>query len=300
MQRVTSHKPLLVLGLLAVTAATAQQDRFAGVEIEATHVGGNVHVLEGQGGNIGVSVGDDGILIVDDQFAPLADRIRAALGELGDGKLRFVLNTHWHGDHTGGNPVFGPEAPIIAHDNVRARLATRQEVRGTVREPMVAEGLPIITFDEGLSVHFNGEEIRVIHLEHAHTDGDSIVWFTGSNVVHLGDVMFSGVFPFVDLESGGDLESLTRHVAGLIETLPADAKLIAGHGKAVSTLDDLRAYHDMLVRTSDIVRGRIAEGMSLEQIQQAGLPAEWDGWSWRFISTDAWLEIVHACLTREG
>jgi len=289
---------LVLLAFLAAGGLPAQDERFADVQIKATHVGGNVHALEGYGGNIGVSVGEDGILIVDDQFAPLADRIRAALGKLGEGKLRFVLNTHWHGDHTGGNPVFGAEAPIIAQDNVRARLARGQRLGERAREPMVPQGLPVITFDRSLSVHFNGEEIRVIHLDHAHTDGDSVVWFTGSNVVHMGDILFSGLFPFVDLESGGDVEGLIGQVAELIDELPADARLIAGHGPVVSTLDDLRVYHDMLVRTTDIVRGRIAEGMTLEQIEAAGLPAEWSGFSWEFVPTDRWLAIVHASLTR--
>ncbi len=291
----------LVAAALAGLAVVAQQeeDRFAEVEIKATHVAGSVHVLEGYGGNIGVSVGGDGILIVDDQFAPLAEKIRAALGKLGEGRLRFVLNTHWHGDHTGGNPVFGPEAPIIAHDNVRERLASRQEVPGRVTEPMAAQGLPVITFAEGLSVHFNGEEIRVIHLDHAHTDGDSIVWFTGSNVVHLGDILFDGLFPFVDLESGGDVQGLAEHLADLLDLLPPDVKLIPGHGGPVATMDDLRAFRDMVVRTTDIVRGRIAQGMILDEIKAAGLPEEWASWNWPFISTETWLEIIHSSLTRD-
>ena len=164
------------------------------MQIKATKVAGNVYMLEGAGGNIGVSVGDDGILIVDDQFAPLADKIRAALKALADKKLRFILNTHWHGDHTGGNVAFGPEATIIAHDNVRKRLSTEQKSRSSKapRRASPKEALPVITFDQSLSVHFNGEEIRAIHYPQGHTDGDSVIFFTASNVVHLGDDFFAG------------------------------------------------------------------------------------------------------------
>ena len=219
---------LLTLSVLAVA-----QDDFSKVEIKATKISGNVYMLEGSGGNIGVSVGTDGILIVDDQFAPLAEKIRAALKTLGDGKLKFILNTHWHGDHTGGNAQFGREAPIIAHDNVRKRLSTEQrsELFKQTTPASPKEALPVITFDQSLSVHFNGEEIRVIHFPHGHTDGDSVIFFTTSNVVHLGDDFFAGRFPFVDLESGGSVQGLTKNIADIIPKIPAGAKLIPGHGR---------------------------------------------------------------------
>src|SRR4051794_2413601 len=184
----------LMIGL-ALSAAAQPRD-FSKVEIKAIKVAGNICMLEGCGGNIGVSVGPDGLLIVDDQFAPLADKIHAALKGLGDGKLKFVLNTHWHGDHTGGNAVFGAEAPIIAHENVRKRLSTEQTIRGEKTPPSPAAALPVITFDESLAVWFNGERIEVIHFPHGHTDGDSVIFFTGSNVVHMGDDFFAGRFPF--------------------------------------------------------------------------------------------------------
>ena len=268
------------------------------VQIKTTKIAGNVYLLEGAGGNIGVSVGEDGILIVDDQFAPLADKIRASLKNLNQGKLRFVLNTHWHFDHTGGNAAFGQEASIIAHDNVRKRMSVEQRSEffksTTPASPKVA--LPVITFDQSLTVHFNGEEIRAIHFPQGHTDGDSIIFFTKSNVVHLGDDFFSGSFPFVDLESGGSVQGLTKNIAELITKIPADAKLIPGHGP-LSTLDDLKTYHRMLVETSGIVRERIAAGKTLEQIKKEGLPAEWNSWGAGFIKTDMWLEILHRDLT---
>jgi glyoxylase-like metal-dependent hydrolase (beta-lactamase superfamily II) len=282
---------LLALVLLVSVPTIAQRD-FSDVEIEATHVAGRVYMLEGAGGNMGVSVGPDGLLLVDDQYAPLADKIKAALGKLGEGKLEFVLNTHWHGDHTGGNETFGEIAPIIAHDNVRRRLSTTQEVRGRVVEPLSPEGLPVITFEDSVTIHFNGEEIRVVHFPHAHTDGDSVVFFTGSNVVHMGDNLFSGWFPFVDLEAGGSVQGLIDAVEKILPRLPDDVKIIAGHGP-LSTKKDLEAYLDMLKRTTAIVRERMAAGQSLEAIQEAGLPEEWAEWSWRFIDTGTWIQIVY-------
>src|SRR5262249_43272997 len=177
--------PLALAALAALAApALAQQQDFSKVEVKAEHVAGKVYMLTGAGGNIGVSVGEDGLLIVDDQFAPLADKIRAALKGLGEGKLKFVLNTHWHGDHTGGNESFGAEAPILAHANVRKRMSTEQHVFGNAVPPSPAKALPVVTYEQGVSIHFNGEELKVVHYPHGHTDGDSVVYFTGANVVH--------------------------------------------------------------------------------------------------------------------
>ena len=288
---------LLTVVLLFAVSAHAQTD-FSKVEIKATKVAGNVYMLQGSGGNIGVSVGDDGLLIVDDQFAPLADKIRAALKGLADKKLRFILNTHWHGDHTGGNVAFGPEATIIAHDNVRKRLATEQKstVFNNTTPASPKEALPVITFNDSLSVHFNGEDIRAIHFPHGHTDGDSVIFFSASNVVHLGDDFFAGRFPFVDLESGGSVEGLVKNIGELIGKIPADAKLIPGHGP-ISTLDDLKSYHRMLQQTTEIVRGKIAAGKTLDQIKTEGLPAEWAPWGAGFIKTDRWVETIYKSLT---
>ena len=245
---------LLTVALLFAVSAQAQTD-FSKVEIKATRVAGNVYMLEGSGGNIGVSVGDDGILIVDDQFAPLAEKIRAALKGIADKKLHFILNTHWHQDHTDGNRVFGPEATVIAHDNVRKRLSTEQksQVFNRTTPPAPKEALPVITFNQSLTVHFNGEEIRVIHYPQGHTDGDSVIFFSASNVVHLGDDFFAGRFPFVDLESGGSVEGLIRNIGEIIGKIPEGAKLIPGHGP-ISTIDDLKSYHRMLQQTTDVIQ----------------------------------------------
>jgi glyoxylase-like metal-dependent hydrolase (beta-lactamase superfamily II) len=276
--------------------AHAQQQDFSKVEIKATKISGNVYMLEGSGGNIGVSVGADGILIVDDQFAPLADKIKAALKTLGDGKLKFILNTHYHGDHTGGNAVFGPEAPIIAQTNVRKRLQEGSTVRKI--EPAPKEALPVITFDQSVSVHFNGEEIRILHFPHGHTDGDAIIFFTTSNVVHMGDDFFNGMFPFVDIDSGGDVDGYVRNVGEVLGKLPAGAKIIPGHGP-LATADDLKKFHSMLVTTTGIVRDKIKAGKSLDQIKSEGLPAEWKPWGTGFVNTDRWIETIYRSFSKK-
>ena len=292
---------LLVVLLLVAVPVKAQQPDYSKVQIKATKVAGNVYMLEGAGGNIGVSVGADGILIVDDQFAPLAEKIRSSLQTLNPGKLRFILNTHFHGDHTGGNVAFGPEGTIIAHDNVRKRLSTEQysSVFKQKTPASPKEALPVITFNQSLTVHFNGEEIRAIHFPQGHTDGDSVIFFTTSNVVHLGDDFFAGRFPFVDIDSGGSVEGLTKNIGELIGKIPAEAKLIPGHGP-ISTIDDLKAYHRMLVETTNIVRQKIAAKKSLEEIKKDGLPAEWNSWGTGFIKTDLWLELIYRSLTAKS
>lgn len=284
-------------------AAVAQQRDFSKVEIKVTPVAGKVYMLEGAGGNIGASVGEDGILLVDDQFEPLAPKIRAAVqgvaGGSGGGKIKFVINTHWHGDHTGGNKVFGLEAPIIAQTNVRRRLSTEQSVRGEKVPASPKQALPVITFDQAVSVHWNGEEIKVVHFPHGHTDGDSVVFFTASNVVHMGDDFFAGQFPFVDLGTGGSVRGLIDDVAKALTLIPADAKVIPGHGP-LSTRADLERYHAMLVASTDVVRRRMQAGESLEKIQAEGLPAELAPWGKGFVDTKTWILTIHDSLARDA
>jgi len=278
----TSSAFLSALLALAMPAH-AQQD-FSTVEIKPIHVAGNIYMLTGAGGNIGVSVGSDGILIVDDQFAPLAEKIEAVLKQLSPGKLKFVLNTHYHGDHTVGNAHFGLQANIIAHSNVRKRLG------GKPGDSKPA--LPVITFDDSLSVHFNGEEIKLVHVPPAHTDSDSIIHFTGANVIHFGDTFFSGRFPNIDLAGGGDVRGYIRNVEDAIKKVPADAKLIPGHGP-LSTVKELKEFHEMLVETSGIVQKSIDDGKTLEQIKAEGLPAKWKSWAAPTITTARWLELLY-------
>lgn len=295
------HLLLCALSLvfcLSSSGALAQGD-LSKVEIKSTQVSGNVYMLEGAGGNIGVSVGTDGILIVDDQFAPLADKIRAALKKLGEGKLKYILNTHWHGDHTGGNKEFGPEAPIIAHDNVRKRLSGELKPATGNSQPAPPEALPVITFDQSLSVFFNGEEIRVMHVPHGHTDGDSVIFFTRSNVVHMGDQFFNGMFPFIDLSSGGDVEGYARNVEAVIAKVPAGAKIIPGHGP-LATVDDLKKFHQMLVATTDIVRERMKAGKTVDQIKAEKPLAKWESWGNGFMKTDNWIQSIYQGLSNNS
>jgi len=299
MQHSVSMKALALAGALAAVAhaAAAQQQDFSKVEVKAIPVAGRIHMLTGAGGNIGVSVGPDGILIVDDQYAPLADKIRAALKSLdAGGSLKFVLNTHWHGDHTGGNATFGPEAPIIAHTNVRKRLMVDQHVLGNTMPAAPAKAWPVITFDDAVAVHFNGEDIQVVHYPHGHTDGDSIIFFTGSNVVHMGDDFFNGMFPFVDLSSGGSVQGMAAAVAQVIPRIPPGAKVIPGHG-ALSDVNGLKTFSRMLEESLDAVRAGIKAHKSLAEIQKAGLSPEWKSWATSFVTTDFWLETVYKSLT---
>jgi glyoxylase-like metal-dependent hydrolase (beta-lactamase superfamily II) len=275
--------PAALLALALATFARAQPD-FSQVEIKATHVAGNVYLLTGSGGNIGVSVGSDGILIVDDQFAPLAEKIEAALRKLSPGKLKFVLNTHYHGDHTGGNKYFGQQAPIIAHRNVRQRLGGKP---GDSRPE-----LPVITFDASLSVWFNGEEIQLTHVPPAHTDSDSVVYFTDANVIHFGDTFFSGRFPNIDLGGGGDVRGYIRHVGEAIPKVPPGAKLIPGHGP-LSTVKELKEFHEMLLETSGIVERALAAGKTLDQVKADGLPEKWKSWAVPTLTTARWLELLY-------
>jgi cyclase len=261
---------------------SAQQD-FSKVEIQTVHVAKNVYMLQGSGGNIGVSVGEDGTLIVDDQFAPLAGKILAALKQLNPNNPRYILNTHHHGDHTGGNPQFGKDGEIIAHANVRNRLLASK---------LEKAGLPVVTFEDSLSVHFNGEEVKIVHVPPAHTDGDSVVYFTGANVIHFGDTFFSGRFPNIDLGGGGSVRGYIKGVADAVAKTPADAKLIPGHGP-LSTIKELKEFHEMLVETSAIVQKAIDAGKTLQQVKADGLPEKWKRWEAPTLKTDRWLEILY-------
>ena len=258
-------------------------------------VAGPIYMLEGAGGNVGVSAGPDGVLLVDDQFLQQVPGILEEVRALGKGDPELVINTHWHGDHTGGNPALGREAHIIAHENVRKRLSTRQDVRGRVIEPLPPHGLPVVTFAESVSLHFNGEEIRVVHMPTGHTDGDSVVFFTGSNVVHMGDHFFAGRFPFVDVGSGGDPQQYTRNVAAVLEQIDEKTRVIPGHG-ALSDRAGLEAFHRMLVETTEVVRTAKQAGRTLAQVKKAGLPAAYKSWGGGFITTEAWIETLYRSL----
>ncbi len=280
----------------------AQERDFSKVEIKVTKVGGSVYMLESDdAGNIGASVGEDGIVIVDDQYAPLADKIQAALKGITDKPVRFIINTHYHGDHTGGNAYFQKQAPIIAQDNVRKRLESGgaagngSSIHMDVK-PAPKEALPIITFDHDVTVHLNGEDIRALYFPAGHTDGDSIIFFPKSNVVHMGDDFVTYGFPFIDVESGGSIDGMIDGVEKVIAHVPPDVKIIPGHGP-VSTIDDVKAYLAMLKGTRDAVAKEIKAGKTLDQMKQAKLLDPWKRYSGDFVNEDTFIETLYNSLT---
>ena len=266
----------LILASLAVPV-WAQQD-FSAVEIETIQVSGNVYMLVGAGGNIGLSVGEDGAFVIDDQYAPLSDKILAAIAELTDADVKFLVNTHYHGDHTGGNEAFGAAgALIIAHDNVRARMSTDQ-FRAIFDQTIPASpagALPIVTFSDEMTFNWNGDAIRAIHVAPAHTDGDSILHFEGANVIHMGDTFFNGFYPFIDVGSGGDINGIIGAGYRALSIANDDTAIIPGHGP-VSDAAGLAAWLDMLKITRVSMQSLIDRGMSEDEALAARPTAEFD------------------------
>jgi cyclase len=266
------------------------------ITVKTTKVNGNVYMLQGRGGNIGALVGSDGILIVDDDYKVVSEKLRAALKDLGSEKPRFIFNTHWHGDHTEGNQVFGQDSIIVAQTNVRKRLSQVNSIFGEAIQPYPLAALPMITFTESMSIYFDGEEVRAVYYPSGHTDGDSVIFFKNANVVHLGDDFFAGRFPFVDLENGGSVQGMINNVGMLIKQIPADAKLIPGHG-GLSTLEDLKNYHQTLMETAQIVQNAMKKKKTLDEIKKAGLPDKYKDYGSGFIKTDVWIETVYKSYT---
>lgn len=288
---------LFILLSLCVSLAPAHGDdshfeNKQDVVVKTTKISGNVYLLQGRGGNIGALVGPEGILIVDDDYKEVSEKLAAALKELGSEKPRFIFNTHWHGDHSQGNLFFGKDSIIIAHTNVRKRVSQVNKIFGQEVQPYPVHAWPMITYSESMSVHFNGEEVRAVHYPNGHTDGDTVIFFVKSNVVHLGDDFFVGRFPFVDLDNGGSVEGLINNIASLIAKIPADAKLIPGHGP-ISTIADLKTYHQALIESSNIVREAMKNKKTLDEIKKAGLPEKFKEFGSGFIKTDAWIETVY-------
>lgn len=287
----------LTLGLYAT--ASMAQGRFDDVEIKTEQLRDNVYVLFGAGGNIGVSAGADGVFVIDDQFAELSERIVAAIREFSDEPIRFLVNTHWHGDHSGGNENFATDHDtlIFAHDNVRVRLEQGLDRGdGRVTPPAPEAALPVVTFSETNTFHLNGEAVRAIHIEHAHTDGDAIVHFTGSNVIHMGDTFFNGFYPFIDIQSGGNVSGVIKAADTALALAGSETKIIPGHGP-VSNIDDLRAYRDMLVDVRDKVAGMVKQGKSLDDIKAAGVSAAYDEkWGGGFINPERFVTAIYESL----
>lgn len=283
-----SVKRICTATLLGITLGVAipvlaQDDRFAAINIETVPVTGNISMLIGSGGNIGVSAGDDGVLIIDDQYAPLAPKIKTALAALGSDTPKFLLNTHFHGDHTGGNAEFGTGSIIIAHENVRGRLLSGEAP---------AAALPVVTYDDDVTVHFNGENITLIHMPNGHTDTDSVVLFEGSNVIHMGDHFFNGGFPFVDLASGGTVQGYMNNLEKALSWIQDDTRVIPGHG-ALATKADLLNFYNVVKDTSTSIRVKKSQQMSKEAIVAEGLGADYVSWGQGFINEQRWIETVY-------
>jgi len=289
----------------AVPAAPAPQREqdFAKVEIKVTRVSGGVYMLQGQGGNIAASVGEDGIAIVDDEFAPLAGKIRAALRDITgkDTPVKYVINTHYHGDHTGGNAEFSGAATIIAQDNVRKRLATGG-VGGngaSIRmenKPAPKAALPLITFERDVTLHLNGEDIHALYFPAGHTDGDSIIFYPRANVVHMGDDFVRYGFPFIDIDGGGSIQGMIAACEKVIPQLSSDVKIIPGHG-GLSTLDDLRVYLAMLQETTTAAQRALSRGLTLDEMKQQKVLAAWHKFATGFVDENAYIETLFNSLT---
>ena len=285
MKSLRTYGAALAAAIMLAAPVFAAETDFDAVQITATPVAGKITMLQGNGGNIAVSLGDDGVLMVDDQFAPLSDKIKAAITKLGGSAPELLLNTHWHGDHSGGNENFADKATIIAHDNVRVRIADPANER-------VAAALPVITFANGLSIHYNGEEIKLIHLPHGHTDGDSAVWFTGSNVIHMGDEYVVGGFPFIDLNSGGSVEGLIDNHANILAQIPDNIRVIPGHG-GLSTKAEMASWIEGVRTTAKIVTDQMVAGKTLAAIIEQGLPEQYASWGMGFINEAAYITAVY-------
>jgi glyoxylase-like metal-dependent hydrolase (beta-lactamase superfamily II) len=281
-------KIILFSAITALFSANSaiSQDKWDTVEITSQAVSGSVHMLEGMGGNIGVSAGPEGILIIDDQYAPLAEKIATAIGDISKQPIKYIVNTHYHGDHTGSNAYFTEVkgSTIFAHDNVRKRLADKEE--HTHAE------LPVVTYQQGMTFHFNGDTINVMHMPAGHTDSDSVVWFEEANVLHPGDLFFEGRFPYIDLDGGGTVTGYINNVTKLIGMLKDDTKIIPGHGKLATKADYQKAL-DMLVDTAAMVKGMKAKGISLDDAVKQGLGEKYTAWAWNFITEEKWISTLY-------
>jgi glyoxylase-like metal-dependent hydrolase (beta-lactamase superfamily II) len=293
---------IILAGAVLLLAGGLQAQSMEEVEIGVEPVGEGVHMLTGRGGNIGLVVTDDGAFLIDDQYAPLTDRIVAAVRSVTDQPIKFVLNTHWHGDHTGGNENLASEQGtlVVAHDNVRERMSTEQvmEFFGRTVPPSPEAALPVVTFNDEVTFHLGGHTIHAFHVPHAHTDGDSVVRLPEANVIHAGDTVFYGLYPFVDVDSGGSLPGIIAAVERIAEAADENTVIIPGHGPQIDR-EQLLGYHEMLETVHARLSQAIEEGKSLAEIQEMGITAEYDEqWGGGFIPPDRWIELLHRGMTR--
>lgn len=284
--------------LIPFTGVTAAEHHGDSASFRSSQLTDKVLLLQGKGGNIAVINGEQGLVVIDAEYQSMSDALVAELAKFGGAeKVVYLLNTHWHGDHTQGNHVLGHHAKIVAHENVRNRLLSPQEIKmfNMVSEAYPEHALPSVTYEKRMSLHINGEHIELVHFANGHTDGDSIVFLKKANIVHMGDHFFSGFFPFVDLEHGGDVEQLAKNVKTVIDVIDDDTVVIPGHGP-LSSKADLVAFHEMIEGTVAEVKAMLAEDMWLEEMQDHGLSEQWQPWAGGFLTAGQWIELIYKSL----
>ena len=294
---------LLGLGIAGISSPIHAQDiDFESVEIETIPVTEDIYMLKGEGGNIGVSTGEDGVLLIDDQYAPLTDKITAAVDAIAEQPIKFVLNTHWHFDHTGGNENLGESGVVIvAHDEVYTRMSSDQFVEAFQREVPASPpaALPKITYNDTLTFHLNGQTINGFHVKPAHTDGDTVIHFPDADVIHTGDVYFNSMYPFIDISSGGSVVGMLEATEKILALAGDDTKIIPGHG-ALSNRSELEAYQQMLMDVKTTAEEAIAQGLTLEEFIASDPTAEYDDtWGQGFLTPEQFQTFVYQSLAEE-
>ncbi len=294
--KITKNFFVILLTLVSMSAFSQKKE----VTIKSTKITESIYMLEGQGGNIGLFIGEDGAFMIDDQFAKLTPKILKAIKDITDKPVKYLINTHWHGDHTGGNENMSKEgAVIVSHENVRKRMSVETVVRGKKKPASPKAALPVITFTEDMMIHFNGEDVLISHVHSAHTDGDAHIYFTKSNVIHMGDTYFQGKYPYMDLSSGGGIEGYIASAEKALLIADDETVIIPGH-RGLSNKKELLDYKNMLVILRNKVKSKIEAGKTLEEVKtDTSITKEYDDKKYGdwFITGEGIRETIYKSLT---